>query len=156
MDLGQFIAKVAGMSMAIEHETHKALERAAKVVEAEAKREIGHYQSAAGPFAAWAELADSTKADRVAQGFTENDPLLRTGDLRDSITHAVGHHEAVIGSNSDVAVYQELGTRRIPPRSFLGGAMVRKSDTVAAILGAGVVKGLVGEQVVNRYLPIPD
>ena len=42
----------------------KALEKAAKIVEAEAKRRIGHYQAQTGPFAPWAPLADSTLADK--------------------------------------------------------------------------------------------
>ena len=51
------------------------MERAAKVVEREAKSEIGEYQdSTISPFPAWAELADSTKDNRVRLGFTENDP----------------------------------------------------------------------------------
>jgi phage gpG-like protein len=114
------------------------------VVEKEAKAEIGHYQGAAGPFSAWPELADATKEDRLKSGFSENDPLLRTGELRDSIEHTAGVDEAVVGSNSDIAVYQELGTQHIPPRSFLGGAAVRKGEEVANILGRHVVKALAG------------
>lgn len=159
ISLSGFLAKLVTMESVVHHETAKALELAARVVEKEAKAEIGHYQAAAGDFAAWAELAPRTKAERVALGFTENDPLLRTGGLRDSIGHEVemkgiASGEAVVGSTSDIAVYQELGTERIPPRSFLGGAAVRKSSKVAEICGAGVVKALVGEGVVDRYLKI--
>jgi phage gpG-like protein len=51
-------------------------------------------------------------------------PLLDTGQLRDSISayvqmHDDEHGRAVVGSDSEIAVYQELGTSRIPPRSFL-------------------------------------
>ena len=144
MTLTGFIAHLAHAQHDIEHATHAGLERAARIVEAEAKAEIGSYQQAAGPFAAWAELADTTKADRVAAGFGENDPLLRTGELRDSIGHVVRDNEAVVGSDSDIAVYQELGTSRIPPRSFLGGAAFRKAEDVANVLGASAVATLIG------------
>jgi HK97 gp10 family phage protein len=154
--LSGFIAHLTAASLAVRNHQHEALEKAARVVEAEAKREIGHYQGEAGQFAPWAELADSTKADRVRQGYAENEPLLRDGTLRDSIGHVVRGNEAVIGSASEIAVYQELGTDKIPPRSFLGGALVRKSDQVAQILGEGVVKALVGPGVFQGRLPIND
>ena len=144
MTLAGFIAFLANAPHEIEEASHRGLEKAARIVEAEAKREIGTYQGQAGPFAAWAELTEATKADRVAKGFTENDPLLRTGDMRDTIGHRVAGHEAVVGSDSDIAVYQELGTSRIPPRSFLGGAAFRKAEEVAQTLGHAAVLGLVG------------
>jgi phage gpG-like protein len=151
-----FIAHLSAAAIAVRSHQHEALEKAARLVEAEAKREIGHYQGQAGQFVHWAELADSTKADRVRQGYAENEPLLREGDLRDSIAHVVRGNEAVIGSASEIAVYQELGTDKIPPRSFLGGALVRKSDQVAQILGEGAVKALVGPGVFQGRLPIRD
>lgn len=154
-----FVEHLGHAAAEARREAHHALERAAVLVEAEAKAEIGHYQDEARPFVAWAELAESTKADRVAQGFPADEPLLRTGDMRDSIHHKVEmtgsfKGEAMIGSDSPIAEYQELGTSRIPPRSFLGGALVRKSHEVVHILGAGVVKGLIGEEVAGGYLPI--
>lgn len=147
MSLLGFIEHVAGFSLRLAHEEHKALEHAAKIIQTEAKAEIGTYQDTAGPFAAWQELADSTKADRVHQGFSANDPLLRTGEMRESIEYTVGTHEAAIGSNSDIAVWQELGTQKIPARSFLGGAAMRKAPHVAEILGASAVQALVGPRV---------
>ena len=150
MTIGGFIARLAAAAVAMESAQRSALERAAKVIEAEAKAEIGEYQGAAGPFAAWAPLADATKKDRVAQGYSEDDPLLRTGGLRDSISHAVARDEAVIGSNSEIAVYQELGTATIPPRSFLGGAAVRKTAEVVKILGSAPVAALLGPGSAQR------
>ena len=161
ISLAGFMGHLAGLDVSLRAETEHALERAARVVEAEAKAEIGHYQGQAGPFAAWAELADATKDDRARKGYAENEPLLREGTLRDSIHHAVEvtgatEGKAVIGSDSEIAVFQELGTQRIPPRSFLGGALVRKSEQVTRILGAGVAKALVGEGVINGALQIED
>jgi hypothetical protein len=70
----------------------------------------------------WPQLAESTQRERERLGFAANEPLLRTGDLRESIEYTVLPREAAveIGSNDKIAVYQELGTSRIPPRSFLG------------------------------------
>ena len=134
----------------------RAVDHCAKLVEREAKAEIGAYQDQAGPFIAWPELAEATKADRLRQGFTEDDPLLRTGEMRDSIgtTLSTDGLEAQIGSNSDIAVYQELGTATIPPRSFLGGAMARKEEEIVAILGNTVATALVGGAVIGGGLPL--
>ena len=142
MDILGFIAHIQAGRMAHEHAVQTALERAAVVVEREAKIEIGVYQGAAGPFAEWKELADATKDDRVRHGYSENDPLLREGALVRSITHTVADHVATIGSSEDIAVYQELGTDKIPPRSFLGGALVRKADRVVQICGETVVTSM--------------
>lgn len=149
-----FAAHLGKLIVAEVVETEVMLTEAAKVVQKEAKAEIGTYQSASGPFAAWAELADSTKSDRVAKGFTENDPLLRTGEMRDSIEYTVAGREAHIGSDNDKAVWQELGTDRIPPRSFLGGAAFRKGPEIAHAIGAETFAYLCGAGVHGGKLPI--
>lgn len=150
MSLGGFIAKMAAVQMAVKVAEGAALKRAARIVETEAKAEIGTYQGAAPPFAAWAPLADATQADRVRKGFPADEPLLRTGEMRDSIGHVVQGRVATIGSNSDKAVWQELGTETIPPRSFLGGALMRKLPEVGQELGKGVVGALAGQGVAQR------
>ena len=133
---------------------HEALEHIAKVIEKQAKAEIGHYQDQEGQFAGWAELADSTKAERERQGFTANDPGLRTGEMRDSIHHRVGLHEALIGSDDDNLVYFELGTDKQPPRSVLGLAAALKGEEAAGIAGENVVMALIGRQVFNNAILI--
>lgn len=120
------------------------LKKAAEHVEKVARAEFGEYQAAVGSFPAWAELAPATKADRVAQGFSENDPLLRTGELRDSIGNRVSGLEAEIGSDDDVMVYQELGTETIPPRPVLGPAAVRSEKAIQRILGEAALLGILG------------
>jgi HK97 gp10 family phage protein len=109
-----------------------------KTITKEAKAEIGNYQPAMGDFESWPELADSTKRDRVRKGFTENDPLLRTGELRDSISYKVHGLNVSIGSTSDIMVYQELGTAKIPPRPVLGTALYKNKDIVIKHLGEAV------------------
>lgn len=156
MTIAGFMAHIAATIMELDHATHSALERASKVVQDEARHEIGVYQAAAGPFKAWAPLAPRTMVEKERLGYAPPDnPLLRTGELRDSIDRVVGHDEAVIGSNSMIAVYQELGTggsHPTPPRSFLGGAAMRKAEECAHILGAAPVIALCGESVAERIL----
>lgn len=105
-----------------EEVTHHITEKAGKIIQKDAQKRIGEYQGYTGPFNSWAPLAEATIADRVAKGFTPDDPLLRTGDLRDSIQVEAKGNEVIVGSDSDIAMYQELGTEKIPPRPFLGPA----------------------------------
>ena len=94
-----------------------------------AKGFIGYYQDG------WAPLAPYTVADKEKKGFAPPDnPLLRTGEMHDSITFEVemprfGLVEGVLGSDSKIALDQEMGVVRkkgsIPPRPFLGLAMSR-------------------------------
>jgi HK97 gp10 family phage protein len=128
------------------------LKKAAKLVEKEAKKEIGHYQPEVGSFPAWAELADSTKEDRVRQGYPENEPLLREGDLRDSYQHEVKGYEAAIGSDSDIAVYHEFGTVKMPARPVLGPAAFKNKEKIRAILGAAAFSGLIGKDKIHESL----
>ena len=151
MDLSLLEAaeKLVLAEIAIHHAANAALERVARKVESTAKDEIGTYQPEVGPFPAWPELADSTKDQRVRLGYSENAPLLRSGELRDSIGHEVADFEAVIGSDSDIMVYQEMGTHRIPPRPVLGPAAERNHDTILRELGGAVVAGLLGRETIE-------
>lgn len=129
------------------------LKRSAEIVEKQAKSEIGNYQHAVGSFDAWQELADSTKEDRLKKGFTENDPLLRDGALRNSIKHEVHGLDAVIGSESEIALYQEIGTNTIPPRSFLGTALENKQSQIVRLIGEHAVGALVGGNQFSHFRP---
>jgi phage gpG-like protein len=109
---------------------HKALEEIGKTVEQKAKAKIGTEQPG------WAPLAESTLADKGRQGYPVPAPLLRAGELRDSISHEVEGNQVAIGSPSLLALWQELGTSRgIPPRSFLGASMIEsKRQNAATVL----------------------
>ena len=122
-----------------------ALEWAAQAVEEEAKKEIGTYQTSnMGPYEPWAELTSYTKEERVRAGFTENDPLLRSGELRNSISHEtdISGNEAVIGSPLDKMVYLELGTKSIPPRPVLGLAAYRSRRKIVRLVGGATIAAL--------------
>lgn len=102
---------------------------------------IGEYQNFSGPFSPWRPLAVSTLLGGVSPtgyhykgkielGFAPPDnPLLRTGELRDSIGFQLTPRGVVIGSALPVARYQEFGTHdtprhnAIPPRPFIGPAV---------------------------------
>ena len=133
---------------------HHALEKAAKLVEKRAKEKIGQYQEQVGPFVGWAELADFTKEDRLRQGYTENDPGLRSGQMRDSIEHVVTDGEAQVGSNDDNLVFFELGTSKQPPRSVLAGAAIESTQKVLQILGENMVMALEGKEVHNGKIDL--
>ena len=141
-------------------EIEKALlERACLVVERRAKYKIGREDNAqAGPFIAWAQLADSTVAEKWRLGFfgqvSETDPLLRSGAVRDSIEHKVDGAEGHIGSDDQIMEYQELGTVHIPPRSDLGAALVEETDKVLEIIGEGATLWLSGEKVFGGKLDL--
>jgi phage gpG-like protein len=128
------------------------LEVAAQYIEDDAKRKFGVYQEAAGPFSAWAPLADSTKQDRTRKGFEPDNPLYRTGELMNSIYHVVEGNTAVIGSDEDIMVYQELGTVTIPARSTLGAAAFESKKKIEAIVVEGVMAWLMDKPVIKKKL----
>lgn len=123
LSLGGFAAVLTRMAATRVIE-HVALEKAAVIIETEAKRVIGTYDYG------WPQLSEYTLARKAA-----NTPLLETGEMRESIEHQVHGRSASIGSNEDKAVWQELGTVKIPARSFLVGAMVHKGKEAAEAVG---------------------
>jgi HK97 gp10 family phage protein len=97
-----------------------ALAVAAQIVAAKAKSYIGTYTLP------WPPLAASTLERKSA-----DTPLLETGELRDSIQwKVVSPVEAHVGSDNQKAVWQELGTSRIPPRPFLGPAVFQNEALI--------------------------
>jgi len=144
--IGAFAEYLATREVALHATLEVGLEVVAAKVQQTARAEIGVYQPEVGPFPAWAPLAEFTVNDRLAQGYSPDDPLLREGHLRESITHEVGPMEAVIGSDSDIAVYQELGTVKIPPRPFLGPAVIHEEKFIKETLGAATVAAFAGEE----------
>ena len=139
------------------------LERAAEAIAKEAKAEIGHYQESAGPFVGWKELSSATLDgfDHPQAGYIpgkrelgyadagNDNPLERTGGLRDSYEHTVRGREAEVGSNADEAVWQEMGTMNalypIPPRAVLGIAAVHKEHEAVDFIAGNVVRHIAGQ-----------
>lgn len=131
--LSDFATALLTAGPLIEAAQHEMLELQCEAIEARAKSYIGNYNHPGN----WAQLAQATQEDRVRRGFAANEPLLRTGDLRDSIMHAVVHNVGYVFSNSAIARYQELGTVSIPPRPFLSTAAMEMEQTCLNIAGKG-------------------
>ncbi|MFZ0270998.1 MAG: hypothetical protein WAL34_04025 [Acidobacteriaceae bacterium] len=147
-------AHCAELALAQHEADHQSLERATKLLQKKVKEKYGEYQPEAGPFVAWAELAESTKQDRERQGYPEDEPLLRKGDVRNSIERLVKDGEGFVGSNSQIAEWEELGTKNMPPRSTMGSAAVENAEKIAKIVGEGTVMALVGAQVFQGRIEI--
>lgn len=150
--LGEMATHMAGMAVRMYVQEQAGLERALRVIEKKAKSEFGVYQPSTGPFPAWPELAETTKDDRLRHGYTENDPLLRSGALRASSSHEVQGLEGVAGSKDPVMAYQEFGTPTIPARPVWGPAEIQTRDTVARILAAVVINGIAGGDAIHPAL----
>jgi hypothetical protein len=126
----------AKLSDAMDEQQEENLKRAAEMIRDEAKRVIGTYDYG------WRELAPATIADRVRQGYAPDQPLLRSGAMRESIEYTIIEpgKEAEIGSNDPIAVFQELGTATIPPRSFLLAAALHELPRIQELAGQQAVK----------------
>ncbi|WP_369606283.1 hypothetical protein [Serratia marcescens] len=141
MEFDELAKALASAAMTMEFQLSLGVKEFAREVEQEAKSELGVYQQAVGPFNAWDALADGTKADRARRGFPEDQPLLRSGELRDSIQHEVMGLAAIIGTKSEIGFWQEVGTSTIPPRPFIGPAYVKKVDFLGEEIGRCLMRG---------------
>ncbi len=135
----QLAAKLNAAAVQMDRELVVPTEAVMVVVEAQAREVIGTY------LYGWTPLAEATKADRVRQGYPEDEPLLRTGALADSIHHMVEDQGSVVQglvwSGDIVALWQEMGTSRgIPPRSFLFGSLFRAIPDMERIYSAYAVR----------------
>ena len=155
-DVAQFSAFLALIPTAAAEAQKKALGEVGAIIETEAKAEIGTYQGEIGEIPEWAPLAhvtlygakDWSFNGKIPLGYAtaeNHNPLLRTGGLRDSISHEVEGNRVVVGSRSEVALDQEMGTPSIPARSFLGGALFRKAPEAAKLIGLRVSNAIGGK-----------
>jgi hypothetical protein len=122
--VGEFAAYLTRISRALDPSLREGLMAIGETVKVTAKAKIGHYQTEVPPYAFWQPLSSTTIRERLAKGWTPDDPLLRSGELRESIEFVVVHRTVAIGSDLKIAAWMELGTIRIPPRAFLGPAMI--------------------------------
>lgn len=142
------VERAVAVPLALEEGLHKV----AKKIERTAKDEIGHYQSAVGPFQGWDDLADSTEERKAALGYPADAPLLAAGAMQESITHEVRGLEAAIGSTDQNLLYQEMGTTKIPPRPVLGPAAFHNRGAIELLMGAAAVSGLIGGDAIHAAL----
>lgn len=142
---GELAAQLRRVARGVPVATERSLKKIGKTVERAAKDKIGHYQGAAGEFAAWEQLKDATQAARSRIGFTPNDPLLTVGEIYASISsevyaHGLGMQILTLGSDIDLGLWHEMGTRTIPPRPFIGPAMYENEKLSQDILAQAIAK----------------
>ena len=137
-DLLGFVAELPAIERDLHAAGPKIIERACQIVQKKAKAAIGKDHEM------WPDLAPSTIADKKAHGYGTPKPLLRTGELRDSIEYVANGHEGAVGSNLEIAVFQELGTRHIPPRSFLVSSAISSEDRIHRMAAATAMAALSG------------
>lgn len=107
------------------------LEEYGKIVKELAKSYIGP------GFPDWPPLAESTLATKEKLGYAVPEPLLREGELRDSIEKYVDpfDHTLFVGSPEKKALWHEIGTVKMPPRPFLRTAMMLSEPVAERIFG---------------------
>ncbi len=100
---------------------------------------------------ALAEQAQRMTA-RVRDGLSEppggaghDEPWLRSGALRDSVSVEADGLQAAVGSSDPAAVSQELGTAHMPARPFLAPAAAGMGEEVARAVGAALAAALRGD-----------
>ena len=135
MTLEQFEAALAAQIKTVKPRMEVGLDKVGELAATMAVHYLGTYQ------AGWAPL----KPETIASKATGDSPLLETGHMRDSISHYVNPFsafamEVVVGSTDKKAVWQELGTSRIPPRPFLSLAMAHSLPFAADTFGEIAVK----------------
>lgn len=125
------------------------------LAEARAKEMIGTYQPG------WEPLSEATLEGfhheygffipgKIELGYAPPDnPLLRTGGMRDSITSEADGNTGIIGSDDKVMLWQEMGTPDaiypIPPRPVLAKAMMDSVPDIERLSGEAMVRLLTPE-----------
>ncbi|MCJ7926441.1 MAG: hypothetical protein MUW55_11010 [Pantoea vagans] len=141
MDLDVFAREMSFASAKIAAEIEVGFRVIVKEIEETAREEIGEYQPAVGPFNAWSPLEEATKTARMRSGYSADEPLLRSGGLRYTIESEVIGLAAIVGTKSEIGLWQEVGTDRVPPRPFIGPAYVRKIDPLMESIGLAISRG---------------
>ncbi|PYD80051.1 hypothetical protein CFR80_14305 [Komagataeibacter oboediens] len=144
----EFLAFLEERPAALREAQKAGLQQGAELLVTTARDIVGTYQvKDMGNIPPWAELADSTKADRLSQGFTENDPGLRTGEMRAVYEARVTDKPGIILGNPDpVALWFEEGTVRQPPRPVIAVALFRKQMTITQRIARRFTAVLAGRE----------
>src|ERR1700674_799935 len=136
-----FVAKLKAIERDMNALGPAIVARACEMVCEEAKRVIGE------GYPYWPALKPETLARKMM-----NTPLLETGELRASIEWQSHGLEGAVGSNNDKAVWHELGTARIPPRSFLMGAAMAMEPKIYKMAERAVVAVMLGKGLASAEM----
>ena len=144
MTCGEFAGLLQKAAIAARKELIVPTEAVMAAAETAAKSYIGNYQDG------WPVLAESTIVEKNRLGYAPPDnPLLREGAMRDSIAHLAALSgegaEGVVYSDSKIALYQETGTDRIPPRPFLALALFHSEPLISKLFGEFAEQILTGK-----------
>jgi phage gpG-like protein len=136
-----FVAKLAAIERDMEALGPAIIRKACEMVAEEARRVIGE------GYDYWPALQPATLARKMM-----NTPLLETGELRASIEWTASGLEGAVGSNNDKALWHELGTARIPPRSFLMGAAIEMEPKIHKMAERAVVAVMLGKGLASAEM----
>ena len=136
--LTAFAAKLLEAAIIMPAEEAEGMERAAVMLEREAKRIIG--SSALTP-----------NAPATIEHKGADTPGVDTGETRKSIQHNSDRHEAFVGSNDERLKWLEFGTQKggaawggpNPPRPVLALTSIKHGDEAADIVGRAVLASIV-------------
>jgi phage gpG-like protein len=114
----------------------RVLERSLQALDLEAVRQ------SAGQ--AIAQRIEATVAESLSHrpGDEHGNPWQRTGTLRASIGSKVTANAIVVGSTDPAAVFQEEGSRTVPPRPFLAPAGSAAATGAIQALGTATAEAL--------------
>ncbi|GCE89830.1 hypothetical protein MSKU15_1431 [Komagataeibacter diospyri] len=145
----EFLSFLEGQRARVQEAQKVTMEVAANTLLKDARSTVGTYQREdMGPLPPWAALADSTKDDRVRQGYPENEPGLRSGEMRDSYqTRVPDAHHIVLGSNDPKAVFFENGTVKQPPRPVIATALFRKHHDITRQIAKSLTRAIGGGNI---------
>lgn len=143
MSLGELAAILDSAATRVRPELVATTETFVKLTATYSRSLIGHYQPG------WAPLADSTLREKAAAGYAIPNPLLRTGEMRDSIVGEADASgtgaEGAVGASDPKAIWHELGTSRMPPRPFLSLAMMNMLPTAEKLFNNLAIRLLIGD-----------
>lgn len=91
------------------------------------------------------EALTTERAEKIARGVAKageevcdeakaNAPVGETGRLHDSITSKAEGNTAIIGTNVEYAMYQELGTYKMHAKPYLVPALLNKAEKARQII----------------------
>lgn len=147
---------------AVPRSVHRGVEDGAVRIRKATQAQLGKYLEGPEEGLPTAPLADSTIDQRIREGWTPDDPGLRSGDMRDSygerVSGAAAKVEASIGSDEIAAVVFEVGRMTAgnyqPPRPELSVAAFRNEHKVVNGVSRVLVRTLAGRPLPN--VPAPD